>query len=230
MRTMQSGKSRIALAVATALAATAGHAATVNLGNSGAMQVTDQFLAPNTATPTGASTGNTYALGVPGQFTFSDTFTAPQSPTVNLGTSAVGPYDFQDSYEFSVGSNAGGDVLAISLGLGQTFNIADLQLRLYDITAASSMTPVVGAPPAGSSMVVPWTGPQPGQTGVTVAFSGVTAGHTYVLDVAGIANGSSGGTYVGQLNLQAAPVPLPAAAILLLSGLGGAAGFTRRRG
>ena len=71
-----------------------------------------------------------------------------------------------------------------------------------------------------------------GNTGVSTAlvaanFTGLQTDGTYVLDVAGTASGSSGGLYVGSLNLQ--PVPLPATAWFMLSGLGGLGFMARRR-
>jgi hypothetical protein len=49
-----------------------------------------------------------------------------------------------------------------------------------------------------------------------------------MLDVAGIASGTSGGSYIGSVDLQ--PVPLPAAIWLMLSGLGGLGALVRKRG
>ncbi len=60
------------------------------------------------------------------------------------------------------------------------------------------------------------SGPSDG-TAIQANFSSVQSG-TYFLDVAGTADGSSGGNYIGQLNLSS--VPLPAAIWLLISGPG----------
>jgi len=197
-------------------------AATLPLNGSGAMSYSFQFTGTSPGTPT---VDSDYLLAVPGQYTFTDTFTAPQTAT--LGTSAVGSYDFQDSYRFSVAAGATGDTLVAQLGLPPTFDMTNLQFRLYDVTAASSMTPVVGGVPPGSVMLTPWLGPQAGQSAISASFSGIVGGDTYILDVAGIASGTSGGTYIGQLNL--APVPLPAAAWLLAAGLGVVGAALRRR-
>jgi hypothetical protein len=48
-----------------------------------------------------------------------------------------------------------------------------------------------------------------------------------VLEVRGDVTGTSGGSYAGTLNLQ--PVPLPAAAWLLISGFAGLVPLVRRR-
>ncbi len=218
------GVRRMLAAVATVLLMVlpaVGQAATIALNVSGAMAASFQFLGQNGTTPT---VGNDYRLGVDGQYTFSDTFTSQQ--TITLGTSSVGAYDFQDSYRFTVGGTASGNVLTAQLGLPPTFDISNLQMRLYDVTAAASMTPTVGGVPAGSVFLTAWTGPQPGATSVLATFSNIQANHTYLLDIAGIASGTGGGTYVGQLNLVS--TPLPAAAWLLLSAVLGLAAMPRR--
>ncbi len=197
-------------------------AATVILDGSGAMGYSYQYVAPDSTTPT---VGDDYALAVPGQYTFTDTFTTQQSLTQNLGTSSVGPYDFQDSYSFTVGAAASGDTLLASLGLGSLYNITNLQFRLYEVASATTQ-PIVGGLPAGSTLISAWMGPAPGDNSVTASFTGIESG-TYMLDVAGIAGGTSGGSYVGSVDLQ--PVPLPAALPLLLSGLGGLGLWGRRR-
>ncbi|HUO80664.1 MAG TPA: FxDxF family PEP-CTERM protein [Steroidobacteraceae bacterium] len=207
------GRRLLGALLCVAFAPPAALAATVPLNGSGAMSYSFQFLGTSPGTPT---IGSDYLLAVPGQYTFTDTFTSKQTTT--LGSSPVGSYDFQDSYRFTVASGANGDTLVAQLGLPPTFNVANLQFRLYDVTAASSQTPVVGGVPPGSVLLTAWMGPQSGQNSVSASFSGIRAGDTYLLDVAGIANGDSGGTYIGQLNL--APVPLPAAAWLLASALG----------
>ena len=96
-----------------ALLPCAAGAATVTLDGSGGMTYSYQYVAPNSTTP---AVGDNYDLAVPGQYTFTDTFTTPQSSSQNLGTSSVGAYDFQDSYQFTVGTSASGDTLLASLG------------------------------------------------------------------------------------------------------------------
>jgi hypothetical protein len=196
---------------------------TVTLDGSGAMSFSYQFVAPDSTTPT---VGDNYNLTVPGQYTFTDTFTTQQSLTQNLpATSPVGPYDFQDSYEFTLGSTANGDTLLASLGLGTLSDMTNLQFRLYEVTGPGTQ-PVVGGLPAGSTPITPWVGLAPGTESMSASFSSVQAG-TYILDVAGIASGTNGGSYIGSLDLQ--PVPLPAGVWLMLSGLGGLGLLSRKR-
>ena len=206
-------------------------AATVVLPSPGQLFWTTQFLGSasgNTQTTPSGNFGNDYMLSVPGQYSFQDSFSSPQANVLTGTTSSVGSYAFQDSYKFTVSQGASGDVLTVSLNLGTvapTFDISNLQFRLYEV-ASSTVQPGLGIPP-GSTLIKAWmgtSGPSNG-TAIQANFSGIQAG-TYFLDVAGTADGSSGGTYVGQLNL--APVPLPAALPLLLSGLG-LFGALRRR-
>jgi hypothetical protein len=207
-------------------------AATVVLPSPGQLFWTAQFLGSssgNTQTTPSGNFGNDYMLSVPGQYSFIDSFSSPQSNVLTgVAPSAVGSYAFQDTYKFSVNQAASGDVLTVSLNLGSalpTFDISNLQFRLYEVSS-NSVQPGLGIPP-GSTPITAWmgtSGPSNG-TSIQANFSGIQAG-TYFLDVAGTADGSAGGTYVGQLNL--APVPLPAALPLLLSGLG-LFGALRRR-
>jgi hypothetical protein len=188
------------------------HASTILLNGTGTMSYTYQYVNSSPSNPT---VSNDYALAVAGQYTFLDSFTSEQTGT-SLGTTSVGAYDFQDSYRFTINAGASGDTMVASLGLGDTFDINDLQFRLYEV-ATPTTAPQIGGIPSGSNLITGWMGPPAGSNEVSATFTGIQSG-TYILDVAGIASGTSGGTYVGQLNLN--PVPLPAALWLLASGLG----------
>lgn len=199
-------------------------ATTVVLPSPGQLFWTAQFLGSatgNTQTAPSGNFGNDYMLSVPGQYSFLDSFSSSQSNVLTgVAPSSIGSYAFQDTYKFSVSQAASGDILTVSLNLGTvspTFDISNLQFRLYEV-ASNTIQPGLGIP-SGSTLVTAWMGTSGPATGTAIQanFSGIQAG-TYFLDVAGTADGSSGGTYVGQLNL--APVPLPASLTLLLSGLG----------
>jgi hypothetical protein len=197
-------------------------ASTVTLDGSGQMSFSFQFL---WSAPGSPSLGNDYLLSVPGQYTFLDQFLTQQPSSPNLATSPVGPYDFQDSYRFTIGQGAGGDVLTASLTSGSAFDISNLQFRLYSVPS-SSTAPVVGGLPPGATLVQSWLGAPAGSNSIVATFAGIQTG-TYLLDIAGIASGTSGGTYVGQLDLVSA-VPLPAALWLFGSALALAGARVRR--
>jgi hypothetical protein len=225
-----------ALAVVIGLSSVAASGATIPLSGSGQMTWTAQFLGSsggNTQTTPNPSLsqGNNYSLAVPGQYAFLDQFANQQNVLTGPGTgSPVGSYAFQDTYEFSLSAPAAGDVLTVSLNLGAgtagLFNIDDLQFRLFEVPSAST-PPSIGIP-AGSTIVTNWQGISGNDSGtpITASFTNALSG-TYFLQVAGTADGTSGGTYVGQLNLE--PVPLPAALPLLLSGLAGLGAMARDR-
>jgi hypothetical protein len=189
-----------------------------------------EFLANSTG---GYSTltGSTYQLDVPGTYTFSNTLGTPAG---TLGTSTqVGSYSFQDSYVFTIAQGASGDVLTASLQLQfpgaptPTLDLSNLQFRLYQVVS-SSTTPVAVVLPAGSTVVTSWMGfANPGTATISATFGNINAG-TYILDIAGLPSGSSGGMYGGAVQLTA--TPLPAAAWLLLSGAGLLGFGVRRRG
>jgi hypothetical protein len=218
------------LAALVLLGPAAASASTIDLSGSGTMSPTYQFL---WSAPSDPTISNDYDLAVSGQYAFLDQFTSQQPESPNLGTSSVGAYDFQDSYRFTIGSGASGDSMVASLGLcngnGCTFDIQNLQFRLYEVPS-STTAPVVGAIPTGPGYqtITSWMGPPAGQTSVSATFTNIQAG-TYILDIAGIADGSSGGTYVGQLNLNAPAVPLPPSVYLLLSGAAVLGALTLRR-
>ena len=208
-------------------------AATVSLaGQPGSNQMSYSFEYLNPNATTAASVGSDYSLAVPGLYQYLNSF-GQQSGTP-LATSSVGAYDFMDSYRFVIGANASGDNLVASLGLGNIVAMSNLQFRLYKVSDSTTIdgttpTPVIPGVPAGAQVITSWTGAtgtDSAATTITKSFTGIQSG-TYILDVAGQATGSSGGSYLGSLNLT--PVPLPAALWLLASGLGGLGVLVRRR-
>lgn len=227
-RSRISGAAIISAMVVAGLMSSTANAAFVSEGSGSALTYSNEYVATSPTTYSSAS-GNDYSLAVPGQYSFTNSFGAPQTNV--LGTSSVGSYAFQDSYVFQVGAAAGGDVLTASLSLPGVFALSNVQFRLYQITLGTT-TPVVGGSLAGNPSVVSVLTGWRGQSGVdnsTISgtFGGLQSTDTYVLDIAGTATGSSGGLYVGSLNLQ--PVPLPAAVWFLVSGLAGLGAMARRR-
>lgn len=216
----------VAVSLATACVWTTGaQAAFVSTASGTTITPSDSYLATPGSTANApvysTQSGSDYLLAVPGQYNFNHFFSGPQ--TAVLGTDGTaGDYSFQDSYVFQVGASASGDTAVATLNLPPSFGMADLQMRLYEISPGSS-TPVVGqsliGQPSVVSVISPWVGTPGADTQQIVAnFSGLTTAGTYVLDIAGTATGSSGGQYFGALDLQ--PVPLPPAAWFLLSGIG----------
>jgi hypothetical protein len=207
-----------------------------------AISPTYEFLNPTGSANVMTTTGSATALTLPGQYTLANTFNTQQSTATNALIGTTNPpatpgvlYAFQDTYVFTLPAAAAGDLLTATLSLGNIFSISDLQVRLYgwsDTTLAGGPAPAatVGAIPSGPGgyvNAIGWQGftTQPNQNLISLNFGVVPAG-TYYLDIRGTATGTSGGSYVGQLNV--APVPLPAALPLLLSGLG-LLGAARRR-
>jgi hypothetical protein len=176
-----------------------------------------QLTGPGTTT--GSGTVNMPAQ--PGSTFYGDTFTAP---TTTISGSTFG---FYDDFVFQVATGTV-DSLTTSINLGTLLAINDLQVRIYSL--AGNSPPVLGTPAGGAidgwSTAINYA---PGLTGMQALFQPTTlqAG-TYVLEIRGNVTGANGGSYSGVLNL--APVPVPAALPLLLSGIGllGAAAGRRR--
>jgi hypothetical protein len=179
-----------------------------------------------TATHTGTSgSGANTALPVPGAHTFGNSLGSLSTPVYTTGSGQS--FEFYDDYVFTI-TGATANVLTSSIDLGNSLGLNNFQVRLYEL-AGNTPLPAFGAP-AGGTMIQAWSTPinfGPGMTGLlSVIPQHTLAAGTYVLEVRGNVSGLYGGGYSGVMNL--APVPLPAAAWLLLSGLS-ALGFTARR-
>ena len=159
-----------------------------------------------------------------GQGTYTDTFTAA-TPTIS-GSPTPG-FGFYDDFYFSVPNSVSADSITSTISLGQSFQISNLDVRLYRDNNYTA--PILGAVPGGA--IEAWgtaINIAPGMTGnVQVLNTTISQPGEYVLEVRGTATGTNGGSYTGQLNIT--PVPLPAAFPLLLSALGLLGGLVRKR-
>ncbi len=126
----------------------------------------------------------------------------------NAGTSG-----FEDYYFFSVPDDTKfvGIVGALNLSYAPTGSLGIINL-MYDINGLSGDA---ADSPLG-------TGPEFGLAGLNTS-GGL---EDYLLIVSGTVNGSNGGAYGGAIT---APVPLPGAALAMLSGLGVLVGLATRR-
>ena len=162
-------------------------------------------------------------LAVPGSYGYFNLFTAPT--TAIPGTPSPG-FGFYDDVVFSI-SGATANSITSTINLGSLIGISDLQVRLYSASLNPTL-PVFGKPVGGA--IDAWSTPisvVPGLSGtIDVLPETVLGAGAYVLEIRGNVTGLAGGGYAGVLNL--APVPLPAAFPLLLSGLG-ILGVARRR-
>ncbi len=203
----------LALAAATPVLAT-----TVAVANGGSL-----FLTETTTSAGSSPFGTISAPANPGNYTYSDSWSAPQTTSVTGTTSG-----FFDDFVFTI--NPGQvDLLTSSISLGNFLGISGMKVELYDYAANGGVTPLETTPVAGTGYDA-WSSTVafPGGTSTVSLLQPVTlnAG-TYVIEVKGTANGTSGGNYTGSLNLT--PVPVPATAWLMLSGIGGLGIMSRRR-
>lgn len=202
----------VAAAVVLALAgAGSAMAATVSVSPGQFLSLTDTNSGSNNSA--NAASGNVSMLREAGAYDYGNGFTSAQ--TANFGNTT---YGFYDDYIITIGAGQV-DSITSSINLGTSSGISGLSIRLYDYVANGSAAPLLFTPKIGtafdaSNTTIPVA---PGTTATYSVLSPTTldAG-TYVVEVRGTATGTAGGAYSGTLNL--APVPLPAALPLLLSG------------
>lgn len=166
---------------------------------------------------------STTAITAPASLGFSASTTAG---TLTVGTTSVTPYNFLDSWTFTLAADANVGALVGSFnftdGSGNVISgVENLQLRLR------------GPGPSGPVSLVTWQTVN-NYVGFQTLFSyvmpTVSAAGTYALEVRGTINAPIGGSaaYSGTLSALAAPVPLPAAAPLLALALAGLAAMRRK--
>jgi hypothetical protein len=174
----------------------------------------------NPAPPVGGSLINNLAP-VPGSYVYGNGYGLPTTPIPGSPSPGFG---FYDDYVFTIsGATANSITSTIDLGLLQ---VSDLQVRLYALVGNSLPTLGVPAGMVYSAWSTAISGPGYAGTFAVIPETVLGAG-TYVLEVRGNVTGAAGGSYAGTLNLQ--PIPLPAAAWMLISGLGLVGAAVQRR-
>ena len=141
--------------------------------------------------------------------------------TLHTGTPLPSPYNFIDTWTFSLTGAADVTSLTSAFSFFGTFGIENLEVNLYDATnsvvAVGWQSVIPLNPPANTSLYTLSLTPQ----------TGLAAGD-YELRVRGTLL-SPPASYAGTLTAAASPVPLPAAFPMLLLGLS-ALGVTGSRG
>jgi hypothetical protein len=170
-------------------------------------------------------------------YQFSDSYsgsTATSSAvTITPSGGSAEAIGFMDSFIIAVPTSTS-NAFAFSLSLNSHSGLSNLSVRLYQygsgtypgLTAVNPNIVYTGSP--GPNVVDPWSANTvAGATDQTSLPTVPLAAGEYVLQIAGLSNGSAGGIYNGQITV--APVPLPAPALLLLSGIAGLGVIARRR-
>jgi len=138
------------------------------------------------------------------------------------GSSSGPKWNFYDDFFFTTtGATVDAAVISINrAGLG----VSNLQARIF--TADGNPAPTLTALSTGSTLVDSWQNTSCGAASCVITLPTDFPAGNYDLQIRGLA-ASGGGSYGGDINFSA--VPLPAAAWLLISGLAGLGGLARRK-
>jgi hypothetical protein len=200
--------------------------------------VTSGGYVPVVAGPTSYSIGNTFnqAQGAAAQ-TQSDFGTGAYSvngcvagsPGNCTGSSPFLDWNFQDNYQFTTPSSGTEVSGALVSFLSGTTGLSNLEARIVE-TSVTSPQSLIGGNGGGMTVVDGWTNMTSGGGGLTLysvalQTTPLAPGENYILQIRGEA--ASAASYNG--NIVFTPVPLPAAFLLLASGLASAGAFARRR-
>jgi hypothetical protein len=227
------------LGIALVLGAAAAHADTLNpVGPDQSLVLGLSWSATGmgTQSPTtmtgdpGSSTGGVNVSDLTGNpasnYSFTNSFAAANGAYA-AGTLKGQQYNFVDTYVIDV-PNSIASAYAFSLNLNQQVGIQNLTARLYAYSANGVQNLTIGGTGSvANGMASPWSADVNGLVASTQLFSTNVPNGEYVLQIAGQEVGTQSGMYNG--SLAVAPVPLPAALPLLLSGLGGLGLWGRRR-
>lgn len=150
-------------------------------------------------------------------YTLQNTFLAPAG-SYPAATQINGEnYGFVDTYVIDV-SGSLASAYAFSLSLGSQLGLDDLTARLYQYPdGGQNLT--IGGTGAVAGLIDNWSTSTNGAVSSTQLPTAMLSAGEYVLQLAGLETGTSSGSYVGQLDVTPAPVPLPAGLALLLGGL-----------
>lgn len=209
-----------------------GSASAVPVSAGGALTLGNSYTVANPSTmATSSAVDNNLTMDVSGgSFTYGDGFAGPQTAISATGVPA-GTYGFYDNYVFTINSsNLDSITSTVSLGSGGVgTQIVNLDAQLFEVTGNPTLPSFTPSNSIGNSLNSTTVTLAPGVTATTLilnATAPLSAGE-YVLEIRGDATGSAGGAYSGVLNIT--PVPVPAAAWLMVSGLGGVGLFAGRR-
>lgn len=155
----------------------------------------------------------------PSSNTYGNTYTGSTTPFFPIATPV---YGFYDDYIFTI-TGATVNSISTTINFGSFLGITNFQERLFNYSG--NPTPTLGLPVGG--VIDAWTSPIGTSGTVAVLPTTLLAPGTYVLQMRGNVTGTFGGSYAGTLNI--APVPVPAALPMMLTGLGLLGGVMRRR-